>query len=63
MNKNLTKFRKRLLWKAKQKAKQLEYSFIWTNNGKIYVRQDEDAYAVPNKSEMNIDNILCFACK
>ena len=23
----------------------------------------EDAYAVPNKSEMNIDNILCFACK
>ena len=33
VNENLTQRRKRLFWLAKQKAKELDYKFIWTSNG------------------------------
>ena len=40
VNENLTQKRKRLFWLAKQKIKALQYKFIWTNNGYIFVRKD-----------------------
>ena len=43
INENLTQRRKRLFWNTKQKAKELEYKFFWTHNGKIYSRKDEES--------------------
>ena len=43
INKNLAQRRKQLFRMTKQKAKELNYKFIWTNNGQIYVRGDEDS--------------------
>ena len=40
VNENLTQVRKKLLWSIKQKAKELGYDYIWTLNGRIYVRKD-----------------------
>ena len=40
INENLTQKRKRLFRLAKQKIKALQYTFIWTNNGYIFVRKD-----------------------
>ncbi|XP_064469907.1 uncharacterized protein LOC135384644 [Ornithodoros turicata] len=41
VNENLTGFNRDLLWKAKQRAKEQAYRFVWTKNGKIYVRKVE----------------------
>ena len=43
INENLTQRRKLLFWLTKQKAKKLNYKFIWTSNGQIYVRETEDS--------------------
>ena len=39
INENLTQARKRLLWQSKQVAKENGYAYIWTMNGKTYVRK------------------------
>lgn len=42
INKNLAKRLKALYWKTKQLAKKKKaYKFVWTFNGKIYVRKGE----------------------
>ena len=46
INENLTQTRKELFWRTKQKAKELGYRYIWTNNGQIYLRKDVDADAI-----------------
>ena len=46
VNENLTQIRKRLLWKAKQMAKERDYAYIWTTNGRILVRKDADTNAI-----------------
>ena len=53
VNENLTQSRKRLLWQTKQAAKTRDYSYIWTQNGKIYVRKNEnsDSVLINNESE------------
>jgi len=43
VNENLTQRRKRLFWLAKQKAKELNYRFWWSNNGQIYVRENKES--------------------
>ena len=40
MNENLTKYRKKLLWKTKD-LKKYNYAYLWTTNGKIIVKKDE----------------------
>ena len=37
INKSLTQIRKRLFWLSKQKAKELEYKYFWTQNGQIFL--------------------------
>ena len=43
---NLTKTRKRLLWRTKQAAKNKQYKYTWIMNGRIYVRQDTEYGAI-----------------
>jgi len=43
INENLTQARKRLLWLTKQDAKKLKYDYVWTMNGKVYIRKDESS--------------------
>ena len=54
VNENLTQSRKRLLWQTKQAARTRDYSYIWTQNGKIYVRKNEnsDSVLINNESEL-----------
>ena len=40
INENLTQTRKRLFWQTKLKCKELQYKYFWTQNGRIYIRQD-----------------------
>ena len=54
INENLTQRTKRLFWLTKQKAKKLNYNFIWTNNGQIYVRETVDS----NKIHVKVENDL-----
>ena len=39
INENLTNEKKELFWQTKQRARELGYHYIWTNNGKIYIRK------------------------
>ena len=57
VNENLTQRRKRLFWLAKQKAKELNYKFIWTSNGQIFIREDEKADSLPIRTEYDLDNL------
>ena len=55
INENLTQKRKRLFWLAKQKIKALQYKFIWTNNGYIFVRKDirSEKISIKNENDCN----------
>ena len=55
INKNLKKAKKELFWKTKQKARELGYHYIWTNNGKIHIRksQEYDLIIINNESDIN----------
>ena len=57
INENLTQERKKLLWQTKQRMKKLEIKFLWTMNGKIYVRKDEDSTSVIIQNEEDLNKI------
>ena len=57
VNENLTQRCKRLFWLAKQKAKGLDYKFIWTSNSQIFIREDEKADNLPIRTEYVLDNL------
>ena len=42
INEKLTNAKKELFCKTKQKARELGYHYIWTNNGKIYIRKSQE---------------------
>ena len=50
INKNLTQ-RKHLFWQAKQKVKELNNEYIWTNNGQIFERKNENEDKILVKTE------------
>ena len=54
IDENLTQSRKRLLWQTKQAARTRDYSYIWTQNEKNFVRKDEnsDSVLITNKSDL-----------
>ena len=58
INENLTQLRKKLFWKAKQRVKDADFRFIWTNNGNIYVRKSESSNSIPIQNEQDIAKIL-----
>ena len=57
VNENLTKRRKRLLWKTKQSAKEAGYQYIWTWNGKIFARENETTSAIMINTEFDIEKL------
>ena len=57
VNENLTRFRKNLLWRTKQKAKDNGFKYVWTRNGNICVRFSENCDAIMIKNEQDLDLI------
>ena len=57
VNENLTQPRKELFWRTKQKAKDLGYRYIWTNNGQIYLRKKDDSKAIIVNNPGDIETI------
>ena len=55
INENLTNAKKELFWQTKERARELGYHYIWTNNGKIYIRkgQEYDSIIINNESDIN----------
>ncbi|KAH8024197.1 hypothetical protein HPB51_022258 [Rhipicephalus microplus] len=43
---NLTAANKQLLWMVKQKAREKDYRFVWTSEGRIFVRKQPDMRAI-----------------
>lgn len=58
VNENLTKHVKALFWKTKQLAREHSYKFVWTRNGKIFVRQKEGAAVIRIEHEEDLRK--CF---
>ena len=57
INENLTHYRKKLFWLAKQKAKSCEYEFFWTVNCNIFVKETENSKAMMIKNEQDLQLI------
>lgn len=57
VNENLTKQLKALFWKAKQQAREKGYRFVWTRNGKIYVRKGEGTAVVRIEKDTDLIKI------
>ena len=57
VNENLTRFRKNLLWKVKQRAKANGFKYVWTHNGRMNVRLSEDNEAILISNEKDLDLI------
>ena len=58
INENLTQERKRLLWLTKQSARSANYLYIWTMNGKIYVRKNSDSPAIMIQSKNDLSKLI-----
>ena len=57
INENLTCYRKKLFWNAKQKAKLNQFHYFWTSNGNIFVRKCEESQTLMIKNEKELDLI------
>ena len=57
INEKLTQKRKKRFWLAKQKIKALQYKFIWTNNGCIFVRKDINSEKISIKDENDCEHL------
>ena len=57
INENLTQRRKHLFWLSKQKAKELNCKYFWTQNGQIFVRKNEESEKVLIRSESDLDQL------
>ena len=57
VNENLTRARKYLLWRTKQMARQKNFTYIWSKNGRILVRKDDSD--LTNIIEITCENDFC----
>jgi Baculovirus FP protein len=57
INENLIPFYKDLLWRAKERAKEAGYKFVWFKRGKILVKQNEDSTIISINSFADLDKI------
>lgn len=55
INESLSKYHKTLLYKTKQAAK--EYKYVWTKDGKILVRKDDNAKVKRIRNENDIETL------
>lgn len=58
VNEHLTRDSKILLSSCKQKAKEVNYKFVWTKNCRIFVRKNETAPPVPINSSSDLLKIV-----
>lgn len=54
---SLSPFFKKLLWQAKQKAKEMKYKHCWFSNSKILARQDDKSTTITILNEQDIQQI------
>ena len=57
VNENLTPTRKQLFWKTKQEVKNNSWKYIWTHNGNIFVKKDDNANITEIKNELDLNLI------
>lgn len=58
VNKHLTQHNKFLLKKCRETAKQKQYQYVWTKNGRIYVRRNDISPALQVTQESDILKII-----
>lgn len=58
INENLTAYTKRLLWMAKNVAKEKSYKFVWARNGKVFMKKQEGMAVVKIANEGSLLNLL-----
>lgn len=54
INENLTKYVKTLFWNAKNAAREKGYKFVWTRNGRVFVRQREGSAILRVETENDL---------
>ena len=57
VNEHLTPTKKYWFSIAKQKKLELKYKYLWTRNGKILIRKDDDTEVIIIDSEEVINNL------
>ena len=57
LNENLAQIRKKLFGKTKQKAKQMNYRYIWTTNGNIFAKKSDDEITLAIKNDLDLNLI------
>ena len=57
VNENLTPTRKQLFWKTKQEVKNNSWKYIWTHNGNVLVKKDDNATITAIKNELDLNLI------
>ena len=57
VNENLTPTRKQLFWKTKQEVKNNSWKYIWTHNGNVFVKKDDNASITAIKIELDLNLI------
>lgn len=58
VNDHLTAYNKKLLWETKSRCREIHFKFIWTKDGKIFVRKDENERAYRIRSEDDIKTLV-----
>ena len=56
INKSLTERNKELMYKVKLKKQHMNWKFVWSRNGIIYARKDDDSHII--RITINEKNIL-----
>jgi len=57
MNENVTSRKKHLLAQANQKRKDLHWKYLWTNNGRIHLRKNENDAFITIQTEDDLHRI------
>ena len=57
VNGNLTRYRKKLFWSAKQKVKSSRFKSIWMADGNIFVEKCDESHLLMIKSEKDLELI------
>ena len=57
VNENLIPTRKQLFWKTKQQVKNNSWKYIWTHNGNVFVKKDDNASITAIKNELDLNLI------
>lgn len=57
VNDELTQLNRYLLWKTKNKAKELQWKFVWVKDGRIMAKKEETTRIFYIRNEPDIENL------